>query len=365
MKYTFLYSRVLLLEILKVPLSLHYLCIMHVYQYTEFSYQKHLLFQIFSMFNLDLNIPLAEEKYEEPFIGQTFQSIEEAHIFYKNYAEANGFTVRKDRSATRHGKAIRRDLYCHRGGKKPLKPIHPSKVQRNRESSKCECKAHMRLTLKQSNDIFPEEWHVTKFIKEHNHNLLSPTSMRLLPINRVITTEDESQILLYKEAGLSVRQIIRVMELQKEVKHGDLSFIERDVRNLFVKVKKLVEVSDAQRFIEALKCAKQKDEKFQYIYTMDDGRRLENVFWCHAQSFEWYKMYGDVVVFDTTYKVNAYDMPCAFFVGIDNHGKSILFGSALLRNETTQTFRWLMKVRVVILLLVIFFCFVHFLMKSC
>lgn len=103
----------------------------------------------------------------------------------------------------------------------------------------------MRLTLKQSNDIFPEEWHVTKFIKEHNHNLLSPTGMRLLPINRVITTEDESQILLYKKAGLSVRQIIRVMELQKEVKHGDLSFIERDVRNLFVKMKKLVEVNDA------------------------------------------------------------------------------------------------------------------------
>lgn len=188
----------------------------------------------------------------------------------------------------------------------------------------------MRLTLKHSNDIFPEEWHVTKFIKEHNHNLLSPTGMRLLPINRVITTEDESQILLYKKAGLSVRQIIRVMELQKEVKHGDLSFIERDVRNLFVKMKKLVEVNDAQRFIEDLKCAKQKDEKFQYIYTMDDGRRLKNVFWCHAQSFKWYKMYGDVVVFDTTYKVNAYNMRCAFFVGIDNHGKSILFGSALL-----------------------------------
>lgn len=110
--------------------------------------------------------------------------------------------------------------------------------------------------------------------------------MRLLPINRVITTEDENQILLYKEARLSVRQIIRVMELQKQVKHGELSFIERDVRNLFVKMKKSVENNDAQRLIEDLRCAKQKDEKFHYIYTMDDARRLENVFWCHAQSFE-------------------------------------------------------------------------------
>ncbi|KAK1394922.1 hypothetical protein POM88_013978 [Heracleum sosnowskyi] len=40
--------------------------------------------------------------------------------------------------------------------------------------------------------------------------------MSFLPLNRIITSEDEKQILLYKEAGLSVRQTIRVMELQKQ-----------------------------------------------------------------------------------------------------------------------------------------------------
>ena len=38
----------------------------------------------------------------------------------------------------------------------------------------------------------------------------------------------------------------------------------------------------------------------------------------------------DVVVFCTTYKVNAYDIPFDIFVGINNHGKIILFGCALL-----------------------------------
>ncbi|KAL2923380.1 Protein FAR1-RELATED SEQUENCE 3 [Bienertia sinuspersici] len=36
-------------------------------------------------------------------------------------------------------------------------------------------------------------------------------------------------------------------------------------------------------------------------------------------------------------------VPCAIFVGVDNHGKIILFGCALLRNEKTSTFKWLMK----------------------
>ena len=45
--------------------------------------------------------------------------------------------------------------------------------------------------------------------------------------------------------------------------------------------------------------------------------------------FDWYESYGDVVLFDKTYKVNAYDMPCGILVGVNNHGKTILFGCAL------------------------------------
>ena len=46
--------------------------------------------------------------------------------------------------------------------------------------------------------------------------------------------------------------------------------------------------------------------------------------------FDWCQKYGDVVVFDTTYKSNAYQMPFRIFVGINNHGKTILFRCARL-----------------------------------
>lgn len=73
----------------------------------------------------------------------------------------------------------------------------------------------MRITLRRSFHIFPQEWHVTKFSKQHNHEMLPLEAMRFLPANRNISPEDEKQILLFKEAGLSVRQIIRVLELEK------------------------------------------------------------------------------------------------------------------------------------------------------
>nr|XP_043616046.1 protein FAR1-RELATED SEQUENCE 11-like [Erigeron canadensis] len=302
------------------------------------------------MFDLN-NLP--DEEYDEdiinetlnnePFIGQTFNTFQEAYLFYENYAKQHGFTVRKDRSHKRNDTTVIRDICCHREGKKRLKLVDLSKNQRNRGSIKCGCNAHMCVTLKRSYDIFPEEWHVTTFVKDHNHELLSPEEMRFLPANRIITPEDEQQILLYKEAGLNVRQIINVMELQKQVKHGDLSFQEKDVHNLFARVRRALGDNDAMDLMNYMKASKEKNNKFQYDYTVDEDMRLENIFWCQPQSFDWYEKFVDVIVFDTTYKVNAYDMPCALFVGINNHGKTVLFASVLLRNETVKTFTWLMK----------------------
>ncbi|CAO2814072.1 unnamed protein product [Amaranthus hypochondriacus] len=108
-------------------------------------------------------------------------------------------------------------------------------------------------------------------------------------------------------------------------------------------MKRFFEADDVTSLLEYMKLANVENKKFQYAFTMDEEGRLKNLFWCPTECFDWYQMYGDVVVFDTTYKVNAYDMPCGIFVGIDNHGKTILFACALLRNETTTTFSWLMK----------------------
>lgn len=281
----------------------------------------------------------------EPFEGQCFSSEEEAFVFYQKYANSHGFVVRKGRFINKHGEMKRRDFVCHCEGTPPLKIIDPSKVQRERLSIRCGCKAFMRITLRKSFDIFPKEWHVIQFVKEHCHTLLSSSEMRFLPINRQITEVDQGRILLLKEGGLSIRQIIRVMELEKNVKHGYLPFFERDVRNLYGKLKRDNSSNDVSGLLNYCRLAKEENSKFQYAYTIDEEQKLEHIFWSPSSCFDWYQEYGDTVVFDTTYRVNSYDMPFGIFVGVNNHGKTILFGCALLRNETTKTFKWLMKVR--------------------
>ncbi|KAL0013185.1 hypothetical protein SO802_000254 [Lithocarpus litseifolius] len=54
-----------------------------------------------------------------------------------------------------------------------------------------------------------------------------------------------------------------------------------------------------------------------------------------------YKLFGDVVSFDTTYRTNKEYQPLAMFVGSNHHRESAIFGAALFYDETIGTFQWL------------------------
>ena len=64
--------------------------------------------------NEDIN---SIENEFEPFVGQCFLSEKEAFMFYKNYANRYGFTIRKCRFITKNGENVRYDFFCHREGR--------------------------------------------------------------------------------------------------------------------------------------------------------------------------------------------------------------------------------------------------------
>ena len=70
---------------------------------------------------------------------------------------------------------------------------------------------------------------------------------------------------------------------------------------------------------------------------------LKSIFWSHASQRAEYKDFGDVITFDTTHKTNRKNMPLGMFVGANNNLKNVSFGQALLRDETTESFKWLFE----------------------
>ncbi|XP_010436905.1 PREDICTED: protein FAR1-RELATED SEQUENCE 9 isoform X2 [Camelina sativa] len=77
-----------------------------------------------------------------------------------------------------------------------------------------------------------------------------------------------------------------------------------------------------------------------FLYAMEDD--CGNVFWADPTCRLNYTYFGDTVVFDTMYRRGKrYQVPFAAFTGFNHHGQPLLFGCALILNESESSFAWL------------------------
>ncbi|KAK9932720.1 hypothetical protein M0R45_019944 [Rubus argutus] len=53
--------------------------------------------------------------------------------------------------------------------------------------------------------------------------------------------------------------------------------------------------------------------------------------------------FGDVLVFDSTYKNNIYNRPLVVLVGTNNHRATTVFGFAIIVDETVDTYIWVLR----------------------
>lgn len=288
-----------------------------------------------------------------PYVGQIFNTDEEAFEYYSIFARKNGFSIRKARSTESQNLGIyRRDFVCYRSGfnqpRKKANVEHP----RDRKSVRCGCDAKLYLTKEVVDGR--TQWYISQFSNVHNHELLEDDQVRLLPAYRKIQEADQERILLLSKAGFPVNRILKVLELEKGVQPGQLPFIEKDVRNFVRTCKKTVQENDAMltekrendllELLESCKTMAQRDDGFVYSYTTDENGKVENIAWAYGDSVRAFSVFGDVVTFDTTYRSITYNMLLGVWLGINNHGKAVFFGCVLLQDETSQSFSWAMQV---------------------
>ncbi|XP_018489049.2 protein FAR1-RELATED SEQUENCE 7 isoform X1 [Raphanus sativus] len=112
----------------------------------------------------------ASSSVVEPFIGMDFESEEAAKSFYDSYATRTGFVMRVDafrRSTRDDGTVVWRRLVCNKEGFRRSRPRR-DESRKPRAITREGCKALIVVKKEKSG-----KWTVTKFVKEHNHPLLS------------------------------------------------------------------------------------------------------------------------------------------------------------------------------------------------
>ncbi|XP_052736674.1 protein FAR1-RELATED SEQUENCE 11-like [Vigna angularis] len=282
------------------------------------------------------NKPMVEGEYGNDstlYKGKLFNSDTDAYNFYCLFAKTSAFSVRRGHSYKRINNNIediyKRKFICHRAGVAKQRKITEVENQRKRKSSRCNCSA--KLLISKRTFGFEEKWMVTCFENSHNHALLDEKEIRFLPAYRDIPINDQARILLLSKVGCSVSLIMRVLEAEKGIEAGHLPFLDKDIRNFIKSQSSIDKENDASGVLKLCKDLKDKDDAFQYDFTLDESNKLEHIIWVFGDSMRAYEAFGDVVVFDTTYRINRYDMPLGLWVGVDNHGSSIFFGCSFVR----------------------------------
>ena len=123
----------------------------------------------------------------------------------------------------------------------------------------------------------------------------------------------------------------------------NMGCVQRDFYNNNKNLRNELKGHDADMLYEHFQSEKEKNSSFFYSIKAGCDDRITHCFWADAICRQAYKFYGDVIVFDTTYNTNRYSMIFAPFVGVNNHGQTIVFGCGFLSDETTESFLWLFE----------------------
>lgn len=76
---------------------------------------------------------------------------------------------------------------------------------------------------------------------------------------------------------------------------------------------------------------------------LDNENRVKGLVWVDPRCMNAYKNFSDVVTFDSTYRTNRYCMPFIPITGVNHHYQNILFGFALMRDETETSYQWVLE----------------------
>lgn len=272
-------------------------------------------------------------------IGYTRATLAEIYDLYCEHACIVGFSVRKSTNRRKHGsdKIIEKEYVCSAAGKRNSGKVkQEGKIGQTTEESttnicqtvqestteSCqtteECKTKTKKRKRRRVAITRTDCHalikaklnsegqfeITQHSLAHNHPLTRQQWNHLHRSERMMTSEKGSAIKSMQESGLRPMESFRYMLAEA----GGEQFIGHTVRdhlNYCNKLKmKPIEGGDAQAVIDKLYQKVADDMDFFFRVRLDQEGKVCSIFWRDSMMKEDYSVYGDVTIFDTTYRTN-------------------------------------------------------------
>ncbi|KAK9689570.1 hypothetical protein RND81_09G067800 [Saponaria officinalis] len=305
-------------------------------------------------------------------VGVTSSSWVELYDLYKQHSRVVGFSVRKSTTRRRggpNGIVTEKYFLCSCEGKPKSKKasktrendgsLESGKRSRKRVvSTRMSCEAFLRLKLRfkrresgrgehessgKGYVLVPDVYEIVSHVVAHNHTLTPRRWQDHHHSERRISQKEGALIEVMTDTRVPAAVQYRFLSTSCG---GDenVGHTQKDHFNFVNRLKmKAIEGGDAQTVIEMLQKRQAEDPCFFFRFKLDDNCRVTHLFWRDSMMKEDYLLYHDVIIFDTTYRTNKYNLICGAFVGINNHWSNVMFGCAFLSDEKTESFEWLFE----------------------
>ncbi|XP_035838067.1 protein FAR1-RELATED SEQUENCE 5-like [Helianthus annuus] len=255
-----------------------------------------------------------------------FSSLDDCYSMYVKYDKECGFSVGKGTTKTNSKGVLHIKYYlCTRSGlykdKKVdmLDPNQKERVVRSNFSKRTDCGALLCVLFEDGS------WKVSKFVEEHNHELVERPDKHFLPTERHLKAFNVMKTCFsgFEDVGASK---VEFKNYKREI-------------NLFIGE------YDANMVVKHLNEKKHSQPNFSYDYITDEENRLKAISVAHLRLTPAAK--ERLLAFkrlDPETRTFKYSMVFVPFTSIDNHHCNVIFDAALLASETANTYIWLLRV---------------------
>ncbi|KAM0855244.1 hypothetical protein ACQ4PT_049944 [Festuca glaucescens] len=275
-----------------------------------------------------------------PHVGMEFRNSDEAWAFWLTYSGQQGFEVRKRYTNKRpsDGMVTSCKFVCANEGLR-------SEDERDyltkfpRAETRTNCQVHMNVKMDRTKGTLK----VSEMVLEHNHTLHLPETLHLMASQRKISELQAFEIGMADDAGIRPKAAHELAS-RKVGGQPNLSYTLRDHKN-YLRTKRQREMAYGQAgsMLKYFQDKIAENPSFQYALQMDCEEQIANIFWVDAKMIMDYAHFGDVVSFDTTFGTNKESRPFGVFVGFNHFRETVVFGAALMYDETFASFKWLFE----------------------
>ncbi|XP_044980053.1 protein FAR1-RELATED SEQUENCE 9-like [Hordeum vulgare subsp. vulgare] len=267
-----------------------------------------------------------------PEVGMRFPTLEDANRYYSAHALLTGFV------AIRGPNFMRKKFHIECNRSRKLAPSQDLKRKREVYSvNKAQCEA--RVVVKPVKG----QWEYTTVRSEHNHPLCpSPSLTRFFLSCKHMSAEERSFLRALQQSSIHPKKAMKIFKRMRGIL-GNLPFKTKDANTSQCAEQQEKPNSDVETTVNHLKELELQNPFVSFTTQIDEDSVVRSLFWTDARSRIDYEIFGDVLSFDTTYSTNKHNMPFTSITGMNGHGRTLVFGCALLQDKKAETFKWMFQ----------------------